>query len=254
MRPHRRIRLFLLAGLLALALSPSPSRAVSISLVPDGSTTIGIGETVNVDVFMVLDAADQTAGISAATLYLKLGLPLVDVVATSRDSVFPNALVNVVPAQHFIVFSQFGKTITSPSALLGSLSITGRARGSYDLMAATHRRVNIPLFTARFDSTNRFDFASNEALAITVACGGDDCGAVSAPIDPWWRFARPRTSILPTYDTVTIISTCDGCEVEGAAAEVVPEPSTGLLLGAALAGLALVRWGRSPSLRTGPRR
>ena len=32
MRPHRRIRLFLLAGLLALAFSPSPSRAATIVL------------------------------------------------------------------------------------------------------------------------------------------------------------------------------------------------------------------------------
>ena len=62
MRRYCRIRSFLLAGLLALVLPSGHARAVSISLVPDGPTTIEVGETVNVDVFMVLDAADQVVG------------------------------------------------------------------------------------------------------------------------------------------------------------------------------------------------
>ena len=97
MRRYCRIRSFLLAGLLALALAPSPSRAVSISLVPDGSTTIEIGETVNVDVFMVLDAADQVAGIGAATLYLELGSPFVDLVASSDHSLTVVAQIRRTP-------------------------------------------------------------------------------------------------------------------------------------------------------------
>ncbi len=82
MRRYCRIWSFLLAGLLALALPPSTARAVSISLVPDGSTTIEIGETVNVDVFLVLDAADQLAGIDAVTMQLKGGGGLVTVTAS----------------------------------------------------------------------------------------------------------------------------------------------------------------------------
>ncbi len=96
MRRYCRIRSFLLAGLLALVLPPSPSRAVSISLVPDGSTTIEIGETLAVDVFMVLDAADQVAGINAVTMQLEGGGGLVTVTASTTGSVFlhPPSIVN----------------------------------------------------------------------------------------------------------------------------------------------------------------
>ncbi len=171
MRRYCRIWSFLLAGLLALALPPSTARAVSISLVPDGSTTIEIGETVNVDVFLVLDAADQVAGIGAATLYLELGAPFVDVVGTSSGSVFPAALVNVYAPKDFIAFSQFGVIVTSPTALLGSLSITGRAQGSYDLVA--RRFGGFPQFTAHEcgvsqPHVNHYDFTSDETLTITI--------------------------------------------------------------------------------------
>ena len=87
--------LLLLSGLLALALPTSHSRAVTLSLIPDGPTTIEVGETVNVDVYLVLDAADQVAGISAATLHLELGSGLVDASVSNSGSVFPNAVVNV---------------------------------------------------------------------------------------------------------------------------------------------------------------
>ncbi len=117
MRPHRRLRSFLLAGLLTLTLPPNPSRAVSIPLVPDGSTTIEIGETVNIDVFLVLDASDQEAGISAATLHLELGSDFVDVVSSTSGSVFSTAATNVVHGQDFIVFSEFGGTVASSTTL-----------------------------------------------------------------------------------------------------------------------------------------
>ena len=173
MRRYCRIRLFLLAGLLALVIPTSTARAVSISLVPDGSTTIEIGETVNVDVFMVLDAADQVAGIDAATMQLEGGSGFVDVVASSSGSVFPIANVNVFQPLDVIAFSQFGIIVRSPKALLGSLIITGRAQGSYDLVG---RRIGgFPQFSAPGDWTNRYDFASNEALAITVVCSTGAC-------------------------------------------------------------------------------
>ncbi len=88
MKPYPTIRSFALAALLAISLPPSPSEAVSISLVPDGPTTIEIGETVNVDVFMVLDAVDQLAGIDAVTFQLEGGGGLVTVTASTTGRVF----------------------------------------------------------------------------------------------------------------------------------------------------------------------
>ena len=92
------MRFLLLAGLV-LSLLPSNASALTISLRPDGPTTIGIGETVNVDVFMVLDAADMASGITAATLHLELGSAFVSVVACGPTtfpcgSVFTIANVN----------------------------------------------------------------------------------------------------------------------------------------------------------------
>jgi hypothetical protein len=198
MRGYGGIRSWPLAVLLVLSLSVSNASAVSISLVPDGSTTIGIGETVNVDAFLALDPSDRAVGISAATLHLELGSPFVDVVASSGGSVFPNAIANVVPGENFIAFSQFGATVTSPMALLGSLSITGKAPGSYDLVA--RRFGPFPLFTAPGTALpNRYDFASDETLAITVICGSDVCVAPSpGPVDPLPPEPPPVPPISPT--------------------------------------------------------
>ncbi len=90
MKPSPPIRSFALAALLAISLPPSPSEAVSISLAPDGPTTIEIGETLTVDVFMVLDAADRVAGIEAATFQLTGAGGLVTVTASTTGSVFPH--------------------------------------------------------------------------------------------------------------------------------------------------------------------
>ncbi len=162
------IRLVLLAGLM-LSLPLSNASAVTISLRPDGPTTIGIGETVNVDVFMELDEFDRDplVGISAATLHLELGGGLVSVVGSSAGSVFPSANVTVVPQRDFIAFAQFATTVFAADGKLGSLAITGVTPGSYDLVA--RRFANFPLFTAPGVATvNRYDFLSNESLTITI--------------------------------------------------------------------------------------
>ncbi len=220
---------------------------------------IEIGETVNVDVFMVLDAADQVAGISAATLHLELGAPFVDVIASSDRSVFPVAATNIVTDRGvpsplasivpFVVFSQFGVTVTSPRALLGSLSITGSAPGSYDLRAI--RIANFPLFTAPRDPVNRYDFASDETLRITVPCGGDPCEVASPnPVEPEPPATPP---VIPTIITTvttdwrTLTSTETGTFASTlfgtltSTTQVVPEPSTFALLGLALTGLMFLR-------------
>jgi hypothetical protein len=151
---------------LVLSLPLSNASAVTIDLRPDGPTTIAVGETVNVDVYMLLDQADQAAGVSAATLHLELGSAYVSVVASGAGSVFPTAAVNPVPLQDFIAFSEFGTTVTSPEAMLGTVAITGVNLGSYDLVA--RRFASFPLFTAPGVTDNRYDFGSNEALLIEV--------------------------------------------------------------------------------------
>ncbi len=167
MRTDGQIRSWPLALLLAMWLPATHAAAVSILLIPDGSTTISIGETLNVDVFMVLNAADQAVGIDAVTFQLEQGVGIVSETASAAGSVFPNSLVVVVPSQNFIAFAQFGATFTGAMGKLGSVSITGVAEGSYDLVA--RRFSGFPLFTAPSNpTTNRFDFSSDEALTITV--------------------------------------------------------------------------------------
>ena len=67
-----RFRAPAISALIAL-LIPATSAAVTISLVPDRPPTIAIGETINIGVFMVLDAADQAVGIASTTFHLELG-------------------------------------------------------------------------------------------------------------------------------------------------------------------------------------
>ena len=175
MRADGQIRSWPLAVLLAMWLPATHAAAVSISLIPDGSTTISIGETLNVDVFMVLDAADQAVGISSATLHLERGVGIVSETVSGAGSVFPSTAVNVVGApNNFIVFAAFGATFTGAMGKLGSVSITGVAEGSYDLVA--RRFASFPLFTAPGNPTNRFDFSSDETLTITVAADFDGDG------------------------------------------------------------------------------
>ncbi len=168
MGTYRWIRFLLLAGLV-LSLPLSNASAVTISLRPDRSTTILVGETVNVDVFMVLDAADQAVGIAAVTMHIEGGAGIV----TNADndgvgSPFPTHLVNLVPPPNdFIVFSQFGATVNTGEAFLGQLKLTGATPGTYALLA--RRFGSFPLFTPPgAPPDNRYDFKSNESLTITV--------------------------------------------------------------------------------------
>jgi hypothetical protein len=153
---------------LILAVPPTAS-AVTILLQPDGPTAFEVGQTLNVDVFMVLDASDQQVGIGAATLHLELGSAFVSVTDDNgAGSPFPSHAVHVVPPPNdFIVFSQFGTTVMSPEAMLGRIFITGVNPGSYDLVA--RRFASFPLFTAPGTVLpNRYDFGSDESLPITV--------------------------------------------------------------------------------------
>ncbi len=138
------------------------------------------------------------------------------VVGSSSDSVFPVAVVNVYAPKDFIAFAQFGVAVTSPTALLGSLSITGRAQGSYALVG--RRFANFPLFTASGDrpSVNRYDFASNEALDITVTCGAGACPiADPVPTEPTPPPPPPIVPDLPPEEPPLVI------------AEPLPEPPPG---------------------------
>ncbi len=236
MRRYCRIRSFLLAGLLAFALPPSTARAVSISLVPDGSTTIEIGETLAVDVFMVLDAADQMVGINAVTMQLEGGGGLVTVTASTTGSVFlhPPSVVNtgtVFPTPlDFIAVSQFavaGVAVNTAEAFLFSLTLTGAMEGSYDLVA--RRWLIFPEFTAPLvplPTVNRFDFSSDETLRITVICGAGGCQASPPPIEPEPPFMPP---VFPPSDS------------GNSGSMPVPESSSLLLLSLGIAGVVMIR-------------
>ncbi len=263
MRRYCRIRSFLLAGLLALAIPPSTARAVSISLVPDGSTTIEIGETVNVDVFMVLDAADQVAGIDAVTMHLEGGGGRVTVTASTTGSWFPHppSVVNtgtVFPTPlDFIAFAQFaqiGQAAHTAEAFLASLTLTGAMEGSYDLVA--RRLGNFPLFTAPGDAVNRFDFDSDETLLIIVTCSTGACVVPSpGPMEPLPPDPPPPMPDFPSEEPPPVIPgppstpplipgpplTPPLTPTDISGGILIPEPSTFALLGLALTGLMFLR-------------
>ena len=214
MGKFRWVRLLLLAGLM-LSLPWSDASAVSIDLRPHGPTTIKIGETLNVDVFMLLDASDQAEGIGAATLHIEKGSAFVDVTASGVGSVFLTPTVNPDAGPNdFIVFCQFrtptGSGIQTPEAFLGTIELTGRELGSYDMLA--RRFGSFPLITAPGDIANRYDFLSDESLTITIipepgTCagqGGDTDGdEVCDDVDNCIDVANPRVTSPPAWMTLT---------------------------------------------------
>jgi len=157
-----------LVGLIPSLLIPATSAAVTISLVPDRPPTIAVGETVNVDVFIVLDAADQAVGISALAFHLEGGSAFVSVGGSRAVSPFPTAnFIRVTLPNDYITFSHFGTTVTTPQVKLATLAITGVNPGTYDLVA--RRFGNFPLITSPPEQVdNRYDFSSDETLTITI--------------------------------------------------------------------------------------
>ena len=178
------IGLAALFGLAPPLLIPATSAAVTISLVPDRPPTIKVGETVNVDVFIVLDAGDQAAGISLVIMVLEYGGGLVTVAGSGEGSPFPTAFVTPKPPTpphpnaDSILFLQVGTTVNAAEAFLGSLTLTGAMEGSYDLVA--RRSSSSPLFAVLGSLATRYDFASDETLRIKV-CDGACPIAIHAP-------------------------------------------------------------------------
>ena len=172
MSSYRWIWFVLLAGLM-LSLPRGDASAVSIDLRPQGPTTFEVGQTLDVDVYLLLDAADQAATIDAVTFQLTGGGGLVTVTADTTGSVFnphPPSVVNVLvfPAPpDFIAVSQFGAAVASAEAFLFSLTLTGAVEGSYDLVAL-RAPPGPPLITAPNVTDNRFGLSSDESLPITV--------------------------------------------------------------------------------------
>ncbi len=166
------IRFVLLAGLM-LSLPLSNASAVSISLRPDGPTTIDIGGTVNVDVYIVLDEADQIAGIGSVTMHIEKGSAFVDVTASGVGCPFDTCTVNPnTGGNDFIVFSQLGTGAAVPAGIftedifLGTIGITGRELGTYDMLA--RRFGSFPLIASSGQTANRYDFSTDESLTITI--------------------------------------------------------------------------------------
>ena len=169
----RWIRFVLLAGLM-LSLPRSDASAASISLRPQGPTTFAIGQTLVVDVYVLLEEADRLANIDAVTMQLTGGGGLVTVTASTAGSVFPHppSIVNtatVFPAPpDFIAFAQFGGLVTDAEGFLASLTLTGAVAGSYDLVALRSAPGQPPLITSPGSAVNRYDLFSDESLTITV--------------------------------------------------------------------------------------
>ena len=173
MSTYKRIWFVLLAGLM-LSLPTGNASAASIELRPQGSTTFGIGETLDIDVYVLLDAADQVATIDAVTMQLTGGGGLVTVMADTTGSAFPHppSVVNtatVFPAPpDFIAFAQFGGLVSGAEGFLARLTLTGAVEGSYDLVALRSAPGQPPLITAPGSAANRYDLSSDESLTITV--------------------------------------------------------------------------------------
>jgi len=208
MRPMRRIRSFLLAGLLAVCLLANHSWAVSISLVPDGPTTIEVGESLAIDIFMNLDQSDKdVGGIDGMSFQVLADFSLVNIVGDPTGSIYgATQIVTPVPSMNLVAFSAFGNAFVGDSGLLGSMILTGLAPGSFEI--ETRRTGDprtpfsrLPHFTHTWEGVNRFDFDSDDTLPIAVICGADVCAAPSPdPVDPVPPEPPPVPSIVPTNE------------------------------------------------------
>ena len=165
------IRIVLLAGVM-LSLPVSNASAASIDLRALGATTFNLGESLDVDVYILLDESDRGVGVGSVTLHLEYGGGVVSVVGSGAGSPFSTAVVNPIPPQEgnpnsdFIVFSQFGATVNSAEVFIGSLTLTGTTLGSYDLVA--RRFGSFPLISPAGGGANRYDFTSDESLTVTI--------------------------------------------------------------------------------------
>ena len=179
----RHAALILVSALIAVLVSlpVGTASAVTVSFVPRGPTTIEVGESLTIDIFMNLDQSDKdVGGINSGTFQILVDLSLVSI---SGDFPWPaqpgrvlEILMNPVPQLGFVAISATGEIpFAGDSGFLTSMTLTGLMPGSFDLETLRTQRApapwlgRLPSFQNKWDfRVNRFDFDSVDTLPITV--------------------------------------------------------------------------------------